>query len=288
LAQEATAGEVPAEAKEVKLQQLFEKCLTSHGQAYVEARNALLKEKTLSKFLEARAQDLKKRPDREVETLCFYLKVWLKHGDAYRRILARDLDREKFGEDRGHATADSGPDLMGLLLKAFAKERASLAVLIESVHKSGEFGRKHGGYTCSLYLLGAMCASLEEWRDGPFLQWVELGGTDFVPKDLFLNAQEKKILVRVANRLVVEGPFQKHSRWSVLGVRSLHRRACAFVLKQLADASSVSPLVQAAIEENDKKTLDKLRSALDICSKSEEGKKALEAVKKKVAAISGG
>jgi len=279
--QEVIAGEASAKTQGAMLQQLFEKCLTSYGQSYIEARNELLKQEGLKKFIEGRVAGLKKQPDAEAEAVCRYILAWLDHHEAYARILKRDHHYERFGPGSSRAR-DPGRDIAKPLYESFHKERVSLLVLVESLHKSGEFGSKHGGNTAALWVLTCVHAGKYQWGK---VHALEKARKDGVPKELLLSDVEKKTLVRVMNRLVSEGPFQRHRPWCREDRASRFRRNCAVLVEQLKDPSSIPALIQAAIVEQNDLALAALRKALTVCAKSEEGQKLLEAATRRLGAF---
>jgi hypothetical protein len=271
-----------------KLVKLFRECTALEGLEYVEKRNEMLRSPLLKDYLGALDKGWKdKAPLPEERALYCYLSAWVNHGETYKRILGQDFYRKRFGGGHG-GRFDAGPGMGIALFKECAKDKAPLLLLVESIDKSGEIRYKHDGRTGSLHVLRLLCSG-----DYKPIIWAgksyRLDGDDVlrliereVPKELRPGEWDKRNLVRVVNKALVRGPIGVDRGITAL---SSYRIQCAKLLEELGSPSSVSPLVQAAIAEKNKEAIDALRRALGACTKTREGKKALEAVEKKAGSL---
>jgi len=254
----------------VKLDADFWTALTQQGQAYADTRDKIIKHKHAQAFLEWKMDEFKKRPDPEAQALCCYLSAWLKHGESYRRILEQVVDEQPF---------ENTQRLSQLLFDAFSKEKASLVLLIEGIDKVGETKVRGGSPGASFFILSLMCTATPERWESPWTPAAIVPSP--VPKELYLSAEEKAVLVRVANRVLLSGPPGTQAWWDTAFGRP-GRASCARLLRSLASPSSVAAIVKAAIGEKDEAVLSCLRMALKACASTPEGKKALVSVKQEV------
>lgn len=282
------AGEPDKAAEAARLQKCFRACVATEGAKYVRNRDEILKSPLLAEYLAAKKKLWESRkPSPQEEAVYHYLRAWTQHAKTYRRVLQLDLYRTRWGEGHG-GRFDPGPGLGIGVFRELAKDKASLLLLVESLDKSGQIRFQHDGITGSLYVLGLICKG--EFR--PIIQagkGYRIAKEDVakiaekeIPKEILPGTWDKENLVRVANKVLVRGPIGVDDGPTDL---SDFRMECAKVLETLGSPKSVQPIVQAAAAEENREALAALRRALSACTKTEEGKKELESVRRRMESL---